>query len=413
MKKVLESKSKQIILILSLSILYFVHVIGRSAVAANLLNFQKDYGIEKSTASLIITLFSFAYGAGQIINSFLIKKYNKRLSVFIPVLLESICLFLLYLRLPFITYNFIWLAGGVFYSFFWMSIMKILSENLEEKLLSKASVILSVVNGLGSALGYLLSSAFTALNVYRIVFLVSAVLIFLFDVNFLFVSKYFKCSPKEYDEKENDTTMYKKVEKPKFLFLFMIAFMVFTPIAAIGTGSIKNWTPNILEESFGLMSSLAIFFAVVVPIVHCFCSVLVVTLRKFNWKFEQIISALMFVVIISFIMILISLKTQITALYIIFAAIGYFGFGCINTTTTNLLALQMRSYYDSGMFSGFVNGSAYVGEVIAAYGVALYVEHTSWSSLYILLIILTSFVAISSLLLYIFFRKKKEYQPFL
>ena len=411
--KVLASKRKQIVLIISLSILYFVHVVGRTSVAANLLNFQKDYGIVKSTASLIISLFSFAYGAGQIINSFFIKKYNKRMSVFIPVLLESICLFLLFLRLPFITYNFIWLAGGIFYSFFWMSIMKILSENLEEKLLSKASVVLSAMNGLGSAFGYLLSSAFTALNVYRIVFLVSAILILLFDINFLLVSKHFNCSPKEYGEKDNKTNMYEKVEKPKYLFLFMIAFMVFTPIAAIGTGSIKNWTPNILEESFGLVSSLAIFFAVVVPIVHCFCSILVVTLRKFNLKFQQIISGLMFIVIVSFVMILISFKTKATALYIIFAAVGYFGFGCINTTTTNLLSLQMRSYYDSGMFSGFVNGSAYVGEVIAAYGVALYVEHTSWSSLYILLIILTSFVAISSLVLYIFFRKKKEYQPFL
>ena len=411
--KVLASKRKQIVLVVSLSILYFVHVIGRTSVAANLLNFQKDYGIVKSTASLIISLFSFAYGAGQIINSFFIKKYNKRMSVFIPVLLESICLFLLFLRLPFVTYNFIWLAGGIFYSFFWMSIMKILSENLEDKLLSKASVILSVMNGLGSAFGYLLSSAFTALNVYRIVFLVSAILILLFDINFLLLSKHFKCSPKEYDDKENKTNMYEKVEKPKYLFLFMIAFMVFTPIAAIGTGSIKNWTPNILEESFGLVSSLAIFFAVVVPIVHCFCSILVVTLRKFNLKFQQIISGLMFIVIVSFVMILVSFKTKATALYIIFAAVGYFGFGCINTTTTNLLSLQMRSYYDSGMFSGIVNGSAYVGEVIAAYGVALYVEHTSWSSLYILLIILTSFVAISSLLLYIFFRKKKEYQPFL
>ena len=408
-----NSFKKQLLLIIAIAALYFAHSFSRTTVAANLLNLQNEYGVSKSQSGLILTFFFFSYGAGQIINAFFIKKYNKRFSIFIPVLLEAAAVFLIFIPMPFEIYKFIWLAGGIFYSFCWMSIMKILSENLEKKLLNKTSAVLSFMNGGGAAAAYLMSSLLTHFNVYRLVFLIGSLAVLLFDVFFFAISWKYKCSPKEYGDTEESVKTYEKLPRPKFLFIFFIAFLIYAPIASICLDGIKTWTPNILESGFGLNASLAIFFTIILPVIQCFCSLFVVLLRKFKIKYQVIIFSVMAVAILSFGMILFSLGYKILSIYLIFASLAYFGFVVINVIATNILPLEMRPYYDSGSFAGIVNGAAYIGSVIATYCIPLFVEATGWNALFILLIGLSALVLVSSLVLTLIFRKKDEYKPFM
>ena len=269
------SLRKQYLLLVSMCAIYFFHCFARSSMSANIINFSEEYpDVPYSTIGLIVTFFSISYGVSQILNSFFIKKYNKRFSIFIPLLLEGALAFLTFFKFDISVYKFIWLGLGISYSFFWMSTMKILSENLDKKLLNRASIFLGFSGGFGAATAYLISSLFTHFGVYRLSFLLGGIILISLAIYFFIISWQYKCSPKEYDgELEKVDRKYEKKQRPKYAFIFFIALIIFTMFAAMGFSSLEAWTPIILKDGFGLVGSLSIFLTVVLPIFLSFCTI--------------------------------------------------------------------------------------------------------------------------------------------
>lgn len=411
-----SSLRKQYLLLVSMCAIYFFHCFARSSMSANIINFSEEYpDVAYSTIGLIVTFFSISYGVSQILNSFFIKKYNKRFSIFIPLLLEGVLAFLTFFKFDISVYKYIWLGLGISYSFFWMSTMKILSENLDKKLLNRASIFLGFSGGFGAATAYLISSLFTHFGVYRLSFLLGGIILIALAFYFFIISWRYKCSPKEYDsELEIVERKYEKKQRPKYAFIIFIALIIFTIFVAMGFSSLEAWTPIILKDGFGLIGSLSIFLTVVLPIVHSFCTLITVLLhQKMNLKYQIIISAVMFLAVASMTIALLAMKYQIIAMFVVFVSVAYICFRVITAISTSLLPLEMRSYYDSGLYAGILNGACYIGSALSTYVVVLLVEHTSWNYLFILLVAASTFIAITSLCLVLIFRKKEEYKAFI
>ena len=112
MDKVLEKSNgsikKQYLLFISMCVIYFFHCFARSSMGANIVNFSEEYPtVPYSTIGLILSVFSITYGTSQILNSFFIKKYNKRFSIFIPLLFEGILIFATFFKFDIEVYKFI------------------------------------------------------------------------------------------------------------------------------------------------------------------------------------------------------------------------------------------------------------------------------------------------------------------
>ena len=411
------SKRKQILLIVVVVGIYFANVFCRSTVGANITNIADEYGIPNnltSIVSLISTFFFFAYGVGQIINSFFITKYNKRLSLSIPVFIYGILTLLMFFKWDLGVYKFIWAGSGLCCSFLWMSIMKILSENLDDKYLNRASLFLTTGGGIGGASCYFLSSVFTHINHYRLVFLVGASMLLFFVSFFFIISKNYKCSPKEYDNPDAIEKKYEKIPRPKFAFIILTVLILFAPISNIGVESLKFWTPSILKDGFNLPSTIAIFFGGVLPlIITIYSPITIIAHRKIRAKYQAIITTVMTITSISMGLVLLALNYRQLAFFIFLVSIGCLGFAILNGILTNLLIIEIRNYYDSGALSGVTNGAAHIGSVLSTYVVKVIVEKTEWNVLFIILCACAAFVAVISAAVFITFRKKPEYSRFL
>lgn len=408
---------KQYLLLFTLAALYFANCFCRTSMVANQLNFVSEYSVKSSDVGLIIALFGVGNGLGQIINSIFIKYYNKRFSIAIPVLCEGILTFSCFFAFDFQIYKFIWCGIGICHSFLWMSIMKILSENLDDKILGRASVALSVCGGVGTASSILVGSLLTHFEAYRLLFLIGGALIVAIDILFYIISWNYKCSPKEYDT-ANETTekKYHKLPLPKFAFVILASLILFAPIANIGYDCIKTWSQTILyksDEGFGLSKEIAIVFTAILPVIQSSCSAIALLMRKKGLKYQMIISIVMIVACVSLGTIMLALNYRILALFIVFSAIAYLMFIIMNSVLTNLYPLQIRNYYDSGILSGVLNGAAWCGSAIATYCVPLLAEYAGWNSIYVLLISLSGFVLAIAVMLLVIFNKKEEYKTIL
>ena len=126
-------------------------------------------------AGLVSTMFFFAYGAGQIINGILCRKYNARFIITFSLLVSAAINLAVFFLPPFFALKYLWLLNGFSLSFLWAVLSTVLSRCLSDENLKKAVVIMSISTPAGTFLAYLLGALFTKVNFFNLSFLVGAV----------------------------------------------------------------------------------------------------------------------------------------------------------------------------------------------------------------------------------------------
>jgi len=121
---------------------YTCSYIGKLSYSANINQIEKVYGISHSEAGLVSTFFFFAYGAGQIVNGLLCKKYNVRYVVFGSLFIGGLANLVVAFAPTFSIVKYVWLVNGAAMSVLWSSMIRLLSESLDKK--GVASAILAM-----------------------------------------------------------------------------------------------------------------------------------------------------------------------------------------------------------------------------------------------------------------------------
>ncbi len=152
MDKLIEKKENKIIFICWLA--YTAAYVGRLNFNASIVAIISDLGVTKADAGLVSSFFFFAYGAGQLVNGLLSKKYNTKYSV--TIALASSCV--INLAMTFCDgideMKYLWLFNGVFQSILWSSLIKTLSDNLADNKLPKAVMVMSTTVASGTFMVY-------------------------------------------------------------------------------------------------------------------------------------------------------------------------------------------------------------------------------------------------------------------
>ncbi|MDY2714768.1 MAG: MFS transporter, partial [Candidatus Borkfalkiaceae bacterium] len=138
-----NSKAYQWFLIFLCFFIYFTAQLGRYSYTSNINLFEKTAGVTYTEAGLVSTLYFLTYGAGQIVNGLLCKRYNKRVMCLIAVLLSSAINFLVFLGVPFNSLYALWALNAAAQSILYPSVMLTISENVEKKYLAAASIVMS------------------------------------------------------------------------------------------------------------------------------------------------------------------------------------------------------------------------------------------------------------------------------
>ncbi len=373
---------------------YTAAYVARLDYNASMVEILSQMGTTKEAAGTVSSFFFFAYGAGQLINGLLSKKYNTRYSVTLALAASCIINLAMTFCQGIDTMKYLWFFNGVFQSVLWSSLIKTLSDNLADSKLSKAVMVMSTTVASGTFAAYGLAALFSYLSLsWTTIFYVAAAL-----VGAVAVLWFIGMSTVKNEKHKKEATEEKAERKLSFTPAFIITVAVIL-ISAISNGFIKDgittWVPSILKEEFGVPSSLSIIVTLLLPVLSIFGTTLVNALHK-KQKDENALNGIFyFAAIILTVLIILTLKLKSVPLtLLLFGAIACL-MSAVNNVITSVVPLYSRDKIDSGFSAGLLNTFCYIGSTLATSMLGKIADTKGWNDVFICILIFTavSFVA--------------------
>jgi len=368
---------------------YTVAYVGRLNYNASMVEILSQMGTTKEAAGTVSSFFFFAYGAGQLINGLLSKKYNTKYSV--TVALAASCI--INLAMTFCqgidSMKYLWFLNGAFQSILWSSLIKTLSDNLADSRLSKAVMVMSTTVASGTFVAYGLAALFSYLGLdWTTIFYVASVL-----VGAVAVLWFIGMSTVKKEKTEKEVAERKVKSSLSFTPIFIISIAVIL-ISAVANGFIKDgittWVPSILKEEFGVPSSLSIIVTLLLPVLSIFGTSLVNKLHK-KQKDENALNGIFyFVTIILTVLIILTLNLKSVPLTLML----FGGIAClmsaVNNVITSVVPLYSRDKIDSGFSAGLLNTFCYIGSTLSTSLLGKIADTKGWNDVFICILIFTA-----------------------
>ncbi len=387
MANTLNSKKSNFLIFLCWAA-YTAAYVARLNYNASIVEILAQLNITKEAAGTVSSFFFFAYGAGQLINGLLSKRYNTKYSVTFALVASCI----INLGMTFCNgigaMKILWLFNGIFQSILWSSLIKTLSDNLADDKLPKAVMVMSTTVASGTFAAYGLSALFSALkmNWTSIFYVASAI------VGTVSVLWFAGINTIQKSAKQSETVGNKIKNKLSITPMFIFTVVVIV-ISAVTNGFIKDgittWVPSILKEKFGMPSSLSIIVTLLLPVVSIFGASLVKTMHK-RQKNENILNGIFYfaaMILAALILLTINLKSAPLTL-ILFGGIACL-MSAVNNVITSVVPLYSRDKIDSGLSAGLLNTFCYVGSTLATSLLGKIADTKGWNDVFICILLFT------------------------
>ncbi len=373
---------------------YTCAYVARLNYNASMVEILSQLGTTKEAAGAVSSFFFFAYGAGQLVNGLLCKKYNTKYSVAVSLGASSVINLAMTLCQGTDGMKYLWLLNGVFQSVLWSSLIKTLSDNLADSKLSRAVMVMSTTVASGTFLAYGLAALFSYLGMsWTLIFYVSSAL-----AGAVAVLWFVGMTGLQKGRREAELTAEKRLDrlslKPAFF-----AFLAVILISAVANGFIKDgittWVPSILKEEFGVAPSLSIIVTLLLPVLSIFGTSLVNALHKRQKDENALNGILYFAALILSGLIILTLKLKSVPLTLLL----FGGIAClmaaVNNVITSVIPLYSRDKIDSGLSAGLLNTFCYVGSTLSASLLGRIADTRGWNAVFVCIFI---FTVISALL---------------
>lgn len=383
----LSNKKSNFLIFLCWAAYTFAYV-ARLNYNASMVEILSQFDTTKETAGTVSSFFFFAYGAGQLINGLLSKKYNTKYSVTVALLASCI----INLSMTFCdginAMKYLWFLNGVFQSILWSSIIKTLSDNLADNKLSKAVMVMSTTVASGTFMAYGLAALFSYLKLkWNIIFYVASAI-----VGIVAILWFIGMSTIQKGKKVAEITNKATKNKMSFTPVFIVSMVVIL-ISAISNGFIKDgittWVPSILKEEFGVASSLSIIIALLLPVLSIFGTSLVTALHK-KQKDENALNGI-FYFATTILVVLIILTLNLKSVPLTLALFGCIAclMSAVNNVITSIVPLYSRDKIDSGLLAGLLNTFCYIGSTLATSLLGRIADTRGWNDVFICILIFT------------------------
>lgn len=382
----LNKKSNSLIFLCWAS--YTTAYVARLNYNASMVEILSQMNTTKEAAGTVSSFFFFAYGAGQLINGLLCKRYNTKISVAVSLL--GSCLVNLGMTFCQETepMKYLWFLNGVFQSVLWSSLIKTLSDNLDDSKLPRAVMVMSTTVATGTFVSYGLAAlvSYLELNWITIFYVASAL------SGGIAVLWFVGMTALQHNKIKDD---FKEIEVKNKLSLtpaFVVGFIVIL-ISAVANGFIKDgittWVPSILKEEFGVASSLSIIVTLLLPVLSIFGTSLVNILHR-RQKDENALNGTFYFaasILTALIIFTLNLKSVPVTL-LLFGGIACL-MSAVNNVITSVVPLYSRDKIDSGLLAGVLNTFCYVGSTLATSLLGKIADTRGWNDVFICIMIIT------------------------
>lgn len=398
-----HSKSYQWFLIFLCFFIYFTAQLGRYSYTSNINLFEKTAGVTYTEAGLVSTLYFLTYGAGQIVNGMLCKKYNKRVMCLIAVLLSSVINMLVFSGVPFNSLYALWALNAAAQSILYPSVMLTISENVEKKYLAAASIVMSCATTVGTFASYGISALFSKPENFKYSFVISAATMTFAGVMWVIGSLKMRktvaaTAPKEKTNSENS------VGAPKLGVIALCELSLFAFVSYAIGGGIGTWTPTIMLNMYGLGESFSAFLAAFLPFFSIFNSVLSEIVYVWCKSFNNCSLFLFGCTAVLSIAAIFLINTHWAVLFIMLILIRLLS-GAATNLYTSKAPLYLADRCNAGFLSGFLNGLCYLGNAVSSFALGLIADGGNWTLIFIVFAI-GSFISMLCYPFYIAIVKK-------
>ena len=406
MVNVLNNKKSNFLIFLCWAA-YTAAYVARLNYNASIVEILAQLNVTKEAAGTVSSFFFFAYGAGQLVNGLLSKRYNTKYSVTFALVASCIINLGMTFCNGICAMKILWLFNGVFQSILWSSLIKTLSDNLADDKLPKAVMVMSTTVASGTFTAYGLSALFSALNMsWTSIFYVASAIVgaisVLWFAGISTIQKSAKKSEVSENKKQNNLSV-----TPLLVFTVVVIL-----ISAVTNGFIKDgittWVPSILKENFGMPSSLSIIVTLLLPIVSIFGASLVKTMHK-RQKNENVLNGIYYfvaMILAGLILLTINLKSAPLTL-ILFGGIACL-MSAVNNVITSVVPLYSRDKIDSGLSAGLLNTFCYIGSTLATSLLGKIADTKGWNDVFICILLFTVTAFVVCCISVIVTKSKKE-----
>ena len=380
--------NRNVLAIIICWLVYTCSYLGKLGYNANLVLIEGEFGVSHAESGTVGTAFFFAYGAGQIVNGLLCKKYNVKYTIFFALVASAACNFLITVIKDFGWLKIIWLFNGAALSFLWSLLIRFLSEVLDKEYTSKAVVVMGTTVATGTFAVYGLSALFVSLSVYKTIFYVAAALLPLIAVIWFFSYKGMLASTGAEtgeEEKEVNAPIGEK-KKADFGFVTLILILaIFAVVTNLEKDGINVWVPTILKELYDMPDYLSILLTLCLPLVSIFGTAVAVFFNKYIKDFVLLCGLFFLATTGALALTLAFIGTSAAVMLVCLSLISLFMSGT-NNVITSMAPLYYKDKASAGLLAGVLNGCCYIGSTLSSYGLGAVADGYGWNAVFYLLI---------------------------
>lgn len=416
-RKMIElSESKQKKLIFVCFIMYASIYLAKLNYSAMLVEILKDLGGTRSAAGMVGSFFFFAYGVGQALSGFLIKRLNRKYVVTFSLFGSAVCNMLMSLAQSVSVMKYIWLANGLVMSVLWCCVIKEQSTYLSAKNLPMSISVMGLTTPIGTALNYGISALIAAVTDWRVSFwLASALMLFMSVLWFLTLSDIERSAVvKSIDNSDtNDVktkTEVKKNSKSTATVIGIWVIFVAVMITQFTRDGLTTWVPSILYDVYNMPTTISVALTLLLPLLSSISNFVLVALEKRCRDF--VILSIGFIAVSALFGIVLVTCYGLNSVVITMLCFIVMCASCsgMANLATNHVPLYYRDRFDSGVLAGVGQGFAYLGSTVSTYALGLVADKGGWYNVFLLLSIVVS-VALIMCIIFKIATKEKHHHP--
>ncbi len=380
--------------------------VGRMNYSASMVAVIEETGAAKDSAGLVASFFFFAYGAGQLVNGLLCKRYRTRIAVFAALAASAAA----NLALPFCpgveVMKYVWLGNGIVQSLLWSSLVKLQSEYLSDRDVGKSIIVMSTTTAAGTFIAYGLSALFVAFVGWRPTFYFAGGLLLAAAVLWFFGVGYVQKNLPKFEVKKAELPVNERGKGSKKTVYVALAFIF---LFAVANGFIKDgvtaWVPNLLKETYGLETYFSIILTLILPLISILGAVAARLVHR-KLPNDVLLCGLFYLAGGGITGLIVWLLTKSLAATIILFALVSCSMAAINNVITSSMPFRLRTVGDSGAYAGVINTFCYVGSTLSSYLLGAMADRNGWNTVIILLLAVASATGVIATAFSPFWHKK-------
>lgn len=368
---------------------YMINYLARYSFSTSMSGMVEDGIFTIVFAGAIGTAFLAAYGIGQLVNGLIGDRVHPQYMIFIGLLGSSFMNILVGLSSNAILIMVLWCLNGFFCSMLWPSVVRCFSEFLLKKQQIKASTIISSSIPVGTILSYLIASFFLRFMSWRMVFIVSGIIVF--SIAFVWYAGLSslrvyleQVKSKKQEEIIRETVSVRApVSGKRLLPLIIGTGVIFTVAGIFFNGMLKEgvtlWVPTYITQFFATEASIASLVTIILPLFNLVGVYLAVRLFRNVFKNEMLTAGVFFSVSVLALILLFFFGQYSMIFAVIMLAITTATMLGVNTMFLTFIPLNFSNVGRASSVTGFLNACSYLASALAAVTIGLMAQTYGWN----------------------------------